>query len=65
MPEEQWSKLPDDNGEYPGARVAMMFAEDTGILAGANRPYDITVGEMALIFANADRVFEAAASAGA
>ena len=63
--EEQWSKLPDDNGEYPGARVAMMFAEDTGILAGANRPYDITVGEMALIFANADRVFEAAASAGA
>ena len=58
--EDQWSKLKDDNGEYPGTRVALMFAEDTGILTGANRPYDITQGELALIFANADRVFEAA-----
>jgi len=58
--EDQWSKLPDDNGEYPGARVAMMFAEETGILTGVGRPYDITVGELALIFANADRVFDAA-----
>ncbi len=58
--EDQWGKLEDDNGEYPGARVAMLFAEDTGILTGANRPYDITVGELALIFANADRVFDAA-----
>ena len=61
--EDQWTKLPDDNGEYPGARVALMFAEETGILTGANQPYDISVGELALIFANADRVFEAAASA--
>lgn len=61
--EDQWSKLPDDNGEYPGARVAMMFAEDAGILTGANQPYDITVGELALIFANADRVFDAAENA--
>ena len=45
----------------PGARVAMMFAEDCGILTGTNQPYDITVGELALIFANADRVFDAAA----
>ena len=60
--EEQWGKLKDDNGEYPGGRVALMFAEETGILTGANRPYDITVGELALIFANADRVFDAAAS---
>ena len=58
--EDQWSKLADDNGEYPGARVALMFAEDTGILTGANQPYDITTGELALIFANADRVFDAA-----
>ena len=58
--EDQWSKLEDDNGEYPGARVALLFAEETGILTGANRPYDITVGELALIFANADRVFDAA-----
>lgn len=61
--EDQWSKLPDDNGEYPGARVAMLFAEETGILTGANQPYDITVGELALIFANADRVFDAAKTA--
>ena len=57
--EDQWSKLPDDNGEYPGARVAMLFADQTGILTGANQPYDISVGELALIFANADRVFDA------
>lgn len=60
--EDQWDKLSDDNGEYPGARVALMFAEETGILTGANQPYDITVGELALIFANADRVFDAAAA---
>ena len=38
----------------------MAFAEKTGILTGVNRPGDITLGEMALILANADRVFEAA-----
>lgn len=63
--EDQWSKLPDDNGEYPGTRVAVQFAEKTGIMTGVGRPYDVTVGEFALIFANADRVFDAAASHGA
>lgn len=58
-----WSELKDDNGEYPGTRVALAFAEKTGIMTGANRPDDITVGEMALIFANTDRVFEAAEQA--
>lgn len=58
--EDQWSKLPDDNGEYPGARVAMLFADEAGITTGVNRPYDITKGELALIFANADRVFDTA-----
>lgn len=57
-----WSSLKDDNGMYPGARVAMSFAEKTGITTGANRPVDISVGELALIFANADRVFDAAGS---
>ena len=56
--EDQWSKLKDDNGEYPGTRVAVMFADEHGITEGVGRPYDITVGDMALIFANADRVFE-------
>ncbi len=58
-----WSSLKDDNGEYPGERVALEFAEETGIMTGANRPDDITVGEMALILANAERVFDAAAEA--
>lgn len=53
-----YSRLKDDNGYYPGVRVAMMFAEDTGILTGANQPGDISIGDMAIIFANAERVFE-------
>lgn len=55
-----WSGLKDDNGYYPGARVAIAFAEETGIMTGANRPGDTTLGDLALILANADRVFEAA-----
>ena len=55
-----YSQIKDDNGYYPGVRVAEAFAEQTGILTGANRPDDITLGEMALILANADRVFDAA-----
>lgn len=58
-----WSVLKDDNGEYPGERIALEFAEKTGIMTGANRPDDITVGEMALILANTERVFAAAGSA--
>lgn len=55
-----WSVVKEDTGDYPGELAAMEFAEKTGITTGANRPYDITAGEMALIFANADRVFDAA-----
>lgn len=55
-----WSSLKEDTGEYPGELVAMNFAEKTGITTGSNRPYDITAGELALIFANTDRVFDAA-----
>ncbi len=55
-----WSSLKDDNGYYPGKRVAVAFAEETGITTDAIRPEDITLGELALILANADRVFEAA-----
>ena len=52
-----WSSLKEDNGFYPGVRVAMDFAEKTGILTGMNRPGDLTVGELALVLANTDRVF--------
>jgi len=39
------------------------FAEETGITEGANHPRDIPLGELALILANTDRVFDAAAEA--
>ncbi len=55
-----WSSLRDDNGFYPGVRVAMAFAAEHGLLEGANQPGDISVGELALLFANVDRYFEAA-----
>ena len=55
-----WSDIKDDNGFYPGVRAAMVFAEKTGIMTGANQPGDIPMGDFALILANADRVFGAA-----
>ncbi len=55
-----YSGLKDDNGIYPGVRVAVAFAEDSGILTGIGRPEDITKGEAAVLLANADRVFESA-----
>jgi len=54
-----YSSLKDDNGIYPGVRVAISYAEETGILTGVGRPEDITTGEAAILLANADRVFEA------
>jgi len=54
-----WSSLKDDNGEYPGARVAMNWCEEYGILTGVNRTSDLTQGEAAIAFANADRVYNA------
>jgi len=53
-----WTVLKDDTGEYPGARVAALFAEQHNIYDGAGRPKDITVGELAIIFANTDKAFE-------
>lgn len=53
-----YSSLKDDNGDYPGVRVALAFAEETGIIMGVGRPEDITKGEAAILLANADRVFE-------
>ena len=53
-----WSALKDDNGYYPGVRVAVAFAEKHGITDAVTRPGDITLGDMAIILANTDRVFE-------
>lgn len=55
-----WSTLKDDNGFYPGVRVALAFSEETGLSSGMSRPKDISKGELALALANADRLFEAA-----
>ena len=57
-----WSSLKDDNGYYPGVRVATAFAEEAGITTGVNKPGDLSVGEVAILLANADRVFTAAAA---
>ena len=54
-----WSGIKDDNGYYPGLRAAVAFAEKTGIMEGANNPEDISRGDLALILANAERVFDA------
>jgi hypothetical protein len=55
-----YSSLKDDNGYYPGVRVAAAFAQENGILTGVGRPEDITKGEAAILLANADRVQAAA-----
>lgn len=53
-----YSILKDDNGEYPGVRVAMIFAEKRGILKGANRPGDLTNGDVAYIISNAEKLHD-------
>lgn len=50
-----YSSLKDDNGVYPGVRVAMAFAKKHGILSGINRPDHLTYGDVAVILANADK----------
>ena len=52
-----WSELRDDNGYYPGVRVAEAFAKKNGIMEGVNKPRDITKGETALILYNAELTF--------
>ena len=56
---KDWSSLRDDNGEYPGSRVAEKWCKKYGILTGLNRPEDNSVGELAIVLANADRVYTA------
>ncbi|MDD2189829.1 MAG: serine/threonine-protein kinase [Eubacteriales bacterium] len=53
-----YSSLKDDNGEFPGIRVAVAFAEENGILDGAKRPDDLTYGDVAFIIANAEKYYD-------
>lgn len=55
---KDYSSLKDDNGVYPGVRVAMAFAEKHNILNSINRPAHLTVGDVAVILANADKESE-------
>lgn len=57
---KDWSSVKEIDGMYPGVTVAKDFCERNGILTGVNNPTTIFVKDLALILANADRVFEAA-----
>lgn len=52
-----WSSLREDTGTYPGITVALTWCEEHGILTGVNRPRDVSCGEAAVAFANADKVY--------
>ncbi|MDD2401040.1 MAG: serine/threonine-protein kinase [Clostridia bacterium] len=53
-----YSSLRDDNGVYPGVRVAQTFSKKHNILKGMNRPDHLTFGDIAVILANADKESE-------
>lgn len=52
-----WSSIKGNPEEYPGITVSLKWCEDHGILIGVNRPRDVSCGEAAIAFANADKVY--------
>lgn len=52
-----WSSLKDDTGDYPGVRVAVAFAEKSGVLEGLHRPDHLTRGDIALLITNASKAY--------
>lgn len=54
---KDWSSIKEDNGIYPGVRVAVDFAEKNKILSGVNNPTTLFKGDLAVILANSDRYF--------
>ncbi len=52
-----WSSIKGSPEEYPGITVSLKWCEDHGILTGVNRPRDVSCGEAAIAFSNADRVY--------
>lgn len=52
-----WSLIKAMPEEYPGITVSLKWCEEHGILIGVNRPRDVSCGEAAIAFANADRVY--------
>ena len=54
-----WTVLKEDPGEYPGVFIAEKWCDDHDIMLGVNRNKELSRGEAAIAFANADRVYEA------
>ena len=54
-----WTAIKKDMGMYPGAYLAQKWCDDHDIMVGVNRPKELSRGEAAIAFANADRVYEA------
>jgi len=52
-----WSSIKGNPEEYPGITVSLKWCEDHGILTGVNRPRDVSCGEAAIAFSNADKVY--------
>lgn len=52
-----WSSIKGNPEQYPGITVSMKWCEEHGILTGVNRPRDVSCGEAAIAFANADKVY--------
>lgn len=55
-----WSILKDDTGQYPGVRIAGSFAEENNLLEGMNRFDHLTFGDIAIVYANAQRIYDSA-----
>lgn len=55
-----WSSLKDDTGQYPGVRLAGSFAEENNLLEGMNRYDHLTFGDVAIVYANAQRIYDSA-----
>jgi len=53
-----WSILKDDTGQYPGVRIAGSFAEEHDLLQGMNRYDHLTFGDIAIVYANAQRIYD-------
>lgn len=49
------SSLKDDNGMYPHVRVADAYSMENGLYEGVKKIDDLTFGELAILFANAER----------
>ena len=52
-----WSSIKGNPEKYPGITVSLKWCEEHGILTGVNRPRDVSCGEAAIAFANADKVY--------